>query len=129
MKKYLFITLSAFALSGCASIDLEPSASRVVVSPNQAPKGCKYLGQVTGNQGNFFTGGFTSNKNLETGSMNDLRNQAAKLNGNYVQLLVNRAGVTGSYSSNNGTGGGNSEQTNITNLGNVYQCKPPSIGL
>lgn len=129
MKKVLLALIPMIVLSGCSSIPLEPTANKVIASPNPAPKGCKYLGQVTGNQGNFFTGGFTSNKNLESGSMNDLRNQASKLGGNYIQLLVNRAGVTGSYSSSNGSGGGSSEQTNVTNLGNVYKCKPSSIGL
>lgn len=129
MKKLLMAIMPMIVLSGCASIDLEPGASKVIVSPNPAPANCKFLGQVSGNQGNFFTGGFTSNKNLEVGSMNDLRNQAAKLNGNYVQMLVNRAGVTGSYNASNGNASGSSEQTNVTNLGNVYKCKPSSIGL
>jgi hypothetical protein len=129
MKKLFAMVASAAFISGCASIELDTTAAKVIASPNPAPKSCKYLGQAVGNQGNFFTGGFTSNKNLEAGSMNDLRNQAAKLGGNYIQMIVNRAGVTGSYNSANGNGGGSSEQTNVTNLGNVYKCKPSDIGL
>jgi hypothetical protein len=50
--------------------------------------------------------------------MNDLKNQAAKLGGNYVQMITNRAGVTGSA----GNDYGGMAQTNVTNIGNVYSC-------
>jgi len=133
MKK--FITLSAIALlvSSCSSIPMDPHASRILSSPNPPPKGCKYLGQVVGNQGNFFTGGFTSNRNLEEGAMNDMRNKAAKLGANYIQLVTNRAGSTGSmggsFGADGGSFGGGSQQTNVTNLGNAYKCPPKLIGL
>lgn len=82
MNKLLLLSsfVGALVLNGCASVELESGADNVLVSPNKPPKGCKYMGQVTGNQGNFFTGSYTSNKNLEQGSMNDLRNKAAKNN-------------------------------------------------
>ncbi len=133
MKKLLSIATIAVAITGCASIQMEPQATRIIASPNPAPKGCKYLGQVVGNQGNFFTGGFTSNRNLEEGAMNDLRNKASKLGANYIQLVTNRAGVTGSMNGSLGHQGGymsgSSEQTNVTNLGNAYLCPSKSIGL
>lgn len=119
----------SLAVVGCASQVLTPQAQRVIASPNPAPKGCKYRGQVVGNQGNFFTGGWTSNRNLEEGSMNDLKNQAANLNANYVQLINSRAGETGSVSSYNGNISGGIHETNVTNIGNAYFCKPSSIGL
>lgn len=135
MKK--LITISVLMLTalvgGCASIQVAPTATRIISSPNPPPKGCKYLGQVVGNQGNFFTGGFTSNRNLEEGAMNDLRNKASALGANYIQLVTNRAGVTGSgggaFSNGGGSFGGGSQQTNVTNLGNAYKCPPKSIGL
>ncbi len=133
MKKLITITALVFIASGCASIQVNPEASRIIASPNTAPKGCKYLGQVVGNQGNFFTGGFTSNRNLEEGAMNDMKNQAGKLGANYIQLVTNRAGITGStggsFGQNGGFISGSSEQTNVTNLGNAYRCPPKSIGL
>ncbi|ARG96780.1 DUF4156 domain-containing protein [Legionella micdadei] len=133
MKKLLSISAITLILSGCAAIPTDPQATRVIVSPNPVPKGCKYVGQVVGNQGNFFTGGFTSNRNLEEGAMNDLRNKAAKLGANYVQLVTNRAGVTGSTSGSfdrhGGFVSGGSQQTNVTNLGNAYVCSPKMIGL
>jgi hypothetical protein len=132
MKKIIAISALTVLLCSCASVQLGSNAARVIASPNPAPKECKYAGQVVGNQGNFFTGGFTSNRNLEEGAMNDLKNQAAKLGANYIQLVTNRAGVTGSMSgsfNNSGVMGGSSQQTNVTNLGNAYICSPKSIGL
>lgn len=130
-----FLGIGLF-VSGCSSIPLEPGANAIIASPNPAPQGCKYLGQVVGNQGNFFTGGFTSNRNMEAGAMNDLKNQANKLGANYIQIVTSRAGVTGSMGGglNGGQNGynymsGGSEQTNVTNLGNAYRCPPHAIGL
>jgi hypothetical protein len=128
-KKISLILASALVLAGCASIELDQRASKVIASPNPAPKGCKYVGQVNGNQGNFFTGQYTSNRNLEIGAMNDMKNQAAKLGANYVQMIVNRAGNTGSMSMNDGNGAGGMAQTNVTNMGNAYACPAKAIGL
>ncbi|MCE3044684.1 MULTISPECIES: DUF4156 domain-containing protein [Legionella] len=133
MKKILSLFALGTLICSCASIPADPQTARVIASPNPVPKGCKYLGQVVGNQGNFFTGGFTSNRNLEEGAMNDLKNRAAKLGANYIQLVTNRAGVTGSMSGSfdrrSGYMSGGSEQTNVTNLGNAYLCPPKLIGL
>lgn len=107
-----------FTIAGCSSVGLTPEAQRVVLSPNAPPQGCKYVGSVTGNQGNFLTGGFTSNANLEQGAMNDVKNKAAGLGANYVQLMTNRAGVSGGISG----GQGGSSQTNVTYTGNAYNC-------
>ncbi len=124
MKKVGSVVAIVLLISGCTSVPVEPQAERVIVSPDKAPKGCKYLGQVIGNQGDFFTGGFTSNKNLEEGAMNDMRNKASKMGGNYIQLVTTRAGNTGA----GGYYGGGYSETNVTNLGNVYHCLPSSIG-
>ncbi len=121
-------TISIF-LSGCAAIPLEPQAHRIIASPNPAPKSCKYVGQIVGNQGNFFTGGYTSNSHLEEGAMNDMKNKANRLGANYIQLITNRAGNTGSMSGVNGSFSGHSEQTNVTNVGNAYRCPPAAVGL
>lgn len=133
MKKLLCISALTLMVSGCASIPMDPQAARIIAAPDPAPKGCKYLGQVVGNQGNFFTGGYTSNRNLEEGAMNDLKNKASKLGANYIQLITNRAGVTGSmggsFDRQGGFMSGSSAQTNVTNLGNAYHCDPKTIGL
>ena len=65
--------------------------------------------------------------------MNDIKNKASRLGANYIQLITNRAGVTGSmggsFDRHGGFVSGGSEQTNVTNLGNAYRCDPKAIGL
>ncbi|MBI4056341.1 MAG: DUF4156 domain-containing protein [Elusimicrobia bacterium] len=102
---------------GCASVQLNSGAEKVRLVQTE-PKGCKYLGEATGNQGNFFTGRWTSNANLETGARNQLKNSALTMGGNTVVLLTSRAGETGHI----GKLGGSSQQTNVTVTGAVYDC-------
>ncbi len=100
-------------LAGCASTPVTRHAAQVRVTHNE-PVGCQFLGDVTGSQGNFLTGAYTSNKNLESGARNDLKNRSAAMGGNVVYLLTDRAGVTGRQ--------GSQAQTNVTLSGNVYRC-------
>lgn len=113
-KVMFVVTPICLVLAGCAATPLTPQASRILLTPNPAPKGCKYLGTVTGNQGNFFTGAWTSNAHLEEGATNVIRNKAADLGANYVQMFSNRAGVTGNE--------GGQQQTNVVYTGNAYNC-------
>jgi len=119
MNRYLLVAL--LFCGGCAATSIKPSGEKVRFMQSD-PKGCKYLGEVTGNQGNLLTGGFTSNANMETGARNELKNKAGDMGGNVVVLLTNRAGSTGSLS---GSGGG-MEQTNVTLSGTVFNC-PDSV--
>ena len=109
--------ICAGILVSCAAVDLESGAEPVKIVTNE-PQGCEYLGEVTGSQGDFFTGGFTSNANLETGARNDMKNRAYKMGANTVQMLTNRAGQTGGM----GQGSGSMEQTNVTYTGVAYKC-------
>lgn len=118
MKKLLAAVVVA-NLAACAATQVDPSASQIRLTHTEPGKECKFLGDITGNQGDFFTGVFTSNANLETGARNDLKNKARALGGNVVYLLTNRAGQTGSYDADYG---GSSQQTNVTLGGNVYRC-------
>ena len=104
-------------LTACAAVELEPGAQQGRLITHE-PHGCQYLGEVTGNQGNMFTGGVTSNAILETGARNDMKNKAYKIGANTVQLLTNRAGQTGGF----GQGSGSMEQTNVTYTGVAYKC-------
>ena len=112
------IILGLILLGACSATELSPQAYRVRITKNEPGTECEFLGDITGNQGNFFTGDFTSNANLETGARNDLKNKAANMGGNVVYLLTNRAGNTGGM---NQYGGGMS-QTNVTLSGSVYRC-------
>jgi hypothetical protein len=110
---------------GCAAISVKPGAEKVIVTRQSAPKSCKYLGSVVGNQGGSLTGGLTSNRNLAEGATNDMKNKAFDMGANYVVLETNQAGSTqsGDYHSFSG------QQTDVTNTGNAYHCPPEEIGL
>jgi len=123
MKRVAAIACVVLGLAACKAIPLQPGAELVRLT-NEEPKGCKFLGDVTGNQGNAFTGDFTSNRTLETGARNDIKNQARGMGGNVVYLLTNRAGSTGSF----GEDGGSLNQTNVTLSGNVYSCPAEQTG-
>lgn len=123
MKK-IILGLSMFSMTtliGCAAAQLEPGAEKVRFMQAE-PKGCKYIGEATGSQGNFLTGAYTSNENLETGARNTLKNKTVEMGGNVVVMLTNRAGQTGSY----GQYGGSSQQTNVAITGTVFNC-PDSV--
>ncbi len=112
------IVFLAAVMAGCAAAPLIPGSERVRITNSEPGKECKFLGDVTGIQGNFFSGPWTSNENLETGARNDLKNKAAALGGPVVAILTQRAGQTGS----SGQYGGSIEQTNVAIGGNVYSC-------
>lgn len=107
--KYIVYIVITISLSACSAITIQPGAEKIRLT-NKEPIGCKFLGDVIGSQGNAFTGELTSNKTMEIGSRNDLKNKAFALGGNVVYLLSQRVGNTGSY------------QSNVTLVGNVYKC-------
>ena len=110
-------------LAACTAKDLRPGAERVIVTRQAAPESCEVLGNVVGEQGGSFTGRWTSNRNLMMGAINDLKNQAREMGGNYVVLEESKAGNTQSGSQDSFSGG----QTDVTNMGTVYSC--PEKGL
>ncbi len=67
---------------------------------------------------NWFTGDFTSNKNLVAGARNELRNEAYKLGANivYIQDMKN----TNAH--------GSLGTTNTTAVGKAYRCEERLLG-
>lgn len=117
--KVLVVIALLIGLNACTAVPLQNGAKLVRLTNSEPMKECKYLGDVTGSQGDFFTGEFTSNADLETGARNDLKNKAYDMGGNVIYLLTQRAGQTGSFDKDFG---GGSVQTNVTLSGNVYHC-------
>ncbi len=118
MKLFLAISL-VITISACTAVPIQQAASKVRLTHNEPSEECTFLGDITGSQGDFFSGPFTSNADLETGARNDLKNKAMELGGDTIYLLTQRAGQTGHYDPE--FGGGN-QQTNVTLSGNVYKC-------
>jgi len=118
MLKQIIIVITVILMAGCSSIKLNPDAQTVRVTLTEPTNECKFLGDAIGSQGDAFTGAYTTNKKMEVGAMNDIKNQAAALGGNLVVILTQRAGQTSDYNQY----GSSSMQTNVTLTGNVYSC-------
>jgi hypothetical protein len=110
---YGFLVCAAIILlSACSAIQPTPQGALVELVNDRPQGNCTALGETIGSQGNFFTGDYTSNKNLMIGARNDLRNQAANMGGNLVHVQnVSNASAHGSR----GT-------SNTTVVGMVYNC-------
>lgn len=112
--KTIAILLPIAFLAGCAANAVRPEAKGVelVNEPPDLDK-CKFLGEVVGSQGNWFTGDYTPNKNLVIGARNELRNEAFALGANvvYVQDMKN----TNAW--------GSLGTTNTTAIGKAYLCQ------
>ena len=112
-SKIILLIVSIFALYGCAAAKVIPEAAGVeIVNEPPSKESCKFLGEIVGSQGNWFTGDYTSNENLVIGARNELRNKAYKLGGNvvYIQDMKN----TNAW--------GSLGTTNTTAIGKVYKC-------
>lgn len=116
--KKLSSVLVTFILIGCASNKLNDNAAAVVVAPDSqnVPAGCKELGLVSGSQGNILTINFTSGSTLSNGAMNELKNNAALMGANYVQVLTSQTdpNLHGGFLS-------------VNNFGTAYKCSESSI--
>lgn len=112
MNRIVVAILGMACVSGCSAIKVAPGAQGVELSNAKPAASCSYLGEAIGSQGNWFTGDYTSNKNLMEGARNELRNKAAAMGGNYVWIQnVSNAQAHGAL----GT-------SNTTTVGNVYRC-------
>ena len=110
--KIAYLVALVLTVSACSATNAKRGAELVRVTNKEPGRECKFLGDVTGSQGNRFTGGFTSDENLETGARNDLKNKAFDLGGNVVYLLIQRDSQTGD----------SRDRKNVTLSGNVYRC-------
>ena len=116
------VVAGAIVLCGCAAAPLEhPAAAAIVVSQNEPGDDCRYLGEVLGSQGNFWTAEFTSDEDLVVGARNRMRDRAFILGANYVQIeLENQSHNTADLSA----GGVFSSVI----VGNGYDCPNLRLG-
>lgn len=113
MSAVFSVLLSVLLLAGCSANPTTPQGKSVELVTEKPTGNCKPLGDAVGSQGNWFTGDYTSNKNLLVGARNDLRNKAAEMGGNYVWV----------QNSSNTNAWGSLGTTNTTVLGVVYRCE------
>ena len=115
-NRFLISAFFALYLVGCAAKPLLPSAQAIVVSKMPAADSCVYLGEVQGSQGNFWTAEFTSDADLVRGARNELRNHAAALHANYVQVETE---VFSNNTADDSLGGTYAAVV----IGNAYKCR------
>jgi hypothetical protein len=109
-----FVLLLALLIIGCSAQPVRHEAQSVeIVNEPPDKEKCKFVGEIVGSQGNWFTGDFTSNENLVIGARNELRNKAYELGGNivYIQDMKN----TNAW--------GSLGTTNTTAVGKAYKCQ------
>ncbi len=113
MFKKMYVTaVAAIALAGCQSNQLTPAAQKVMLAPNSPPSACRFIRSISSDkQVNFLSHGFSTNSKAEQAAMNDLKNQAASLGGNYVQMSANRSSINDDQ-----------QQIQVAYTGKVYQC-------
>ncbi|GJL74186.1 MAG TPA: DUF4156 domain-containing protein [Nitrosomonas sp.] len=112
--KICLILVVIGVLAGCSAISAKPKAQSVAILTDAPDTDrCRLLGEVAGSQGNWFTGAYTSDKNLLVGARNDLRNAAYELGGNAVH--VQHVSNSGRYEA--------SGNANTTIIGNAYDCQ------
>ncbi len=82
----LGLSVAAALLAGCSSTSntLSPAGERVSFTDQQPAKSCQLLGNVTGEQSNWFSGAGGGESSSLRGAANDLRNRAAEMGGNVI---------------------------------------------
>ena len=100
----------AAVTSACSTAGLSDGGAKVAAGRNAPPPGCSALGYIVGKGGGTFGGGFISNEELIEYAMNDMRNKAAELGGNYVQHDPPTLGE------------GDGTTTTATMTGTAYKC-------
>lgn len=109
------------SLAGCAATPLRhPGASSIMVTRNPPPQACRFVGEVSGSQGNFLTANLTRDENLVEGARNELRDAAFELGANYVQIELENP----SHNTADDSLGGVYSSTVI---GNAYVCPEPPV--
>ena len=107
--------ITACVVGACTATPLEPGASRVRLTNSEPQPPCQYLGEVTGRQGGWWTGGWTTNADLDEGARNDMKNKAAAMGGNVAQIVANQSGISKA-------GDAGAQTTVVTYVASVFRC-------
>lgn len=109
--KQVLLLLCYLSLSSCSLLDtqqLHDNTRQIqVVSNYEQIKGCRYISELVGSEGHWYTFFFISNTELTHASINDLKNQASEVDANIVYVEEHM-----------GFG------TSVTFLGQAYYCSP-----
>lgn len=106
----MFSLFGFFLLSGCSAKNvLTPEAKNVrIYDTLPTNMHCKYKDEIIGSEADLLTFLFVSNRDMTAGARADLRNQAAELGGNSVEIQSADFMYTSS----------------TVFIGHVYSCRP-----
>lgn len=121
-KLYCIAVFPIILLVGCAAKPLLPGGESIILSKDPTPAGCEFLGEVQGNQGNFWTATFTSDADLINGARNEVRNAAYALRANYVKI------ETESFSHNTADDSLGGTYSAVV-IGNAFRCSEESLAM
>jgi len=111
IKKSLLL-LSGLVLSSCSLLDthqINENAGLIkVISNYEQVKGCRYIRELVGSEGYWYTFFFLSNPELTLASIIDLKNQANEVGADTIYIEAHM-----------GFG------TSVTFLGQAYDCSHP----
>lgn len=89
-KKKLLLLLSCLSLVSCSVLDtqqLHHNTSQInVISNYEQVKGCRYISELVGSEGHWYSFFFISNTELTYASINDLKNKASEVGANTVYI-------------------------------------------
>lgn len=110
MKSIVLSIFVIFLLNGCSAKNiLTPDAKNIrIYDKLPANINCEYIDEIIGSEANLITFFFMSNRDMTAGARAHLRNQAAKLGGNSVEIQ----GADFMYTSS------------TVFIGHVYSCRP-----
>jgi len=110
---YFFLCFIPFLLLACSTTPLkkEAESTRIFFSPEEV-KGCEYLGEIIGSEGQWYKSWLISNRNLTTGALNDVRNNAQRIGADTIFIPTNLLLF----------------RTSVTFIGQAYKCNKQRSG-
>ena len=110
MKKslllFIYLALSSSSCSLLNTHQLNKNAKEVKIYDDyEQVKHCRYLGEIVGSEGSWYTFFFLSNPELTLSSIIDLKNQAYAIGANSIHIEEHMG-----------------FNTSVTFLGHVYDC-------
>ncbi|MFH0270406.1 DUF4156 domain-containing protein [Vibrio jasicida] len=98
MFRYVMTGSIALALMGCSTpstLSSIPSDSvQIRIDSQFNPQHCKYLGEVTGSEGHWYSYLFYTNDAMMQGAMHDLKNKASAIGADTVFMISPQDFVT-----------------------------------
>ena len=110
MKNIVLSIFVIFLLSGCSAKNILTSDAKNIRIYDRLPTNmnCEYKDEIIGSEANMLTFFFMSNRDMTAGARADLRNQAARLGGNSIEIQTADFVYTSS----------------TVFIGQVYSCHP-----